>query len=436
MAGAVGVAALLLLALLSKSHWAQTLLATGVVAVATVILASRATTAAEAEIARNRAPPDGGADRASQLLALLPDPVMLVSRAERAGPYGARLVFANKAAREWFQLLRDGAALTAAIRHPAALQAVESALQGASVEIEIGFGVAQDRVWRLIARPAGSADGENFALVMLHDLTAARQAERKRVDFLANASHELRTPLASLTGFIETLRGPAREDEAAREKFLAIMSGQADRMKRLVEDLLSLSRIELNEHVPPSGDIDLVATVRDVLDGLGPVPAEGRAKIELTLPEPGAAVVRGDRDQLVQVAQNLVDNALKYAGPKGLVTVEVLSGVSALEAEAHRDAKAARISLLTPDAGDERYAVLRVTDNGPGVPRDSLTRLAERFYRAPGQKSGERSGTGLGLAIVKHILNRHKGGLVVESREGAGATFTAYAPMAAVTKTS
>jgi two-component system phosphate regulon sensor histidine kinase PhoR len=209
------------------------------------------------------------------------------------------------------------------------------------------------------------------------------------------------------------------------------MQAQAERMARLIDDLMSLSRIELNEHIAPLGRVDLAMAAVDVIDALAPLARDKAVRLEPVLPPRGAAVIEGDRDQIVQVIQNLVDNAIKYTPRDGVVQVEVYPGLSAEIAASARDPAAARLSLLTPDhAGDERYGVLRVTDHGPGMAREHLPRLTERFYRVEGQKSGERSGTGLGLAIVKHIMNRHRGGLCVESVQGEGATFGVYFPMA------
>jgi len=257
-----------------------------------------------------------------------------------------------------------------------------------------------------------------------------RRSERTRADFLANASHELRTPLASLAGFIETLRGHARDDIAARDKFLAIMHAQAERMRRLIDDLMSLSRIELGEHIPPSGEVDVALAVIDVMDALSPLATERCVAFDLALPPQGEAMVVGDRDQIVQVVQNLAENALKYTPHGGSVRVQVEHGLDAVTAAAPTRVFAAHLSLLTPDrALGRRYVMLRVADTGPGIARGYLPRLTERFYRVEGQKSGEHAGTGLGLAIVKHIINRHRGGLAVESAEGQGAAFTAYIPM-------
>jgi two-component system phosphate regulon sensor histidine kinase PhoR len=277
-------------------------------------------------------------------------------------------------------------------------------------------------------------------MVHFRDETDSLRAERSRVDFLANASHELRTPLASLSGFIETLRGHAKDDPEARDQFLRIMTVQAERMSRLIDDLMSLSRIELNEHIPPSGSCDLALAVMDVVDALRLMTAAKGVSLDLKLPERGAAEVAGDRHQIVQVAQNLLDNALKYSSAGGSVRVEVITGLTAAAALAASSAAftasagASRLSLLTPDRSrdEARYVILRITDSGPGMSREHLPRLAERFYRVEGQKSGERLGTGLGLAIVKHVMNRHRGGLIVESAPGVGSAFTAYFPTSMV----
>jgi two-component system phosphate regulon sensor histidine kinase PhoR len=257
-----------------------------------------------------------------------------------------------------------------------------------------------------------------------------------RADFLANASHELRTPLASLVGFIETLRGPARDDPAAHERFLGIMAGQAGRMARLIEDLLSLSRIEMTEHVPPTEMCDLGVVVIDVAAAIAPLAQEREVKVELSLPPAGALTVVGDRDQLVQVVLNLIDNALKYSSSGQQVDVTGSLAPNFTEALSVRDGRlppdGARMSLIPPDgAYSGPCAVVRIEDHGPGIAREHLARLSERFYRVEGQKSGERAGTGLGLAIVKHIVNRHRGALVVESAPGRGAAFTVAFPLAA-----
>ncbi|MGA0608247.1 sensor histidine kinase [Phenylobacterium sp. VNQ135] len=364
------------------------------------------------------------------LINVLPDPILVVSGLEPDDFTGRRYVFANSAARALFRIDGVEGLLVNLIRDPQLLEAVDAALfRAQDTEAVYETGGAQSRTFRAFARPIGLGfDGAHLALVSLRDETELRQVERTRVDFLANASHELRTPLASLSGFIETLRGHAKADEGARDRFLAIMGAQAERMNRLIDDLMSLSRIELNEHVAPSDRVDLVDVVADVVDAVGPLAAERRVKLEVRRPERGHAPVLGARDQLVQVVQNLVDNALKYSPDGGTVAISMGCGQTADAAAAGVRADAPRLSLLTPDHTGATYAVLRVGDQGPGIEREYLPRLTERFYRVEGQKSGERSGTGLGLAIVKHIVNRHRGGLQVESVRGEGATFTVYLP--------
>jgi two-component system, OmpR family, phosphate regulon sensor histidine kinase PhoR len=364
------------------------------------------------------------------VLDALEDPVLVVSGDEPEDLASRRLVYANAAAGELFRTTREAAPLVTAVRDPRVLEVVDEALFGriASEGVYEAGGV-QDRVWRVRARPLGEADGRPLALLTLRDETELRRSERTRADFLANASHELRTPLASLSGFIETLRGHARDDAAARDRFLGIMQDQAARMTRLVEDLMSLSRIELNEHIPPHGRADLRLTVKDVLDALVPLADEKQVRFDARLPDAPGLASPADRDQVVQVIQNLTENALKYAPPGSDVAIEVIDDVSADEALTPRRAGATHLSLLTPDhAADQRYVVLRVCDGGPGIAREHLPRLTERFYRVEGQKPGDRTGTGLGLAIVKHIMNRHRGGLTVESAEGQGAIFVAYFP--------
>jgi two-component system phosphate regulon sensor histidine kinase PhoR len=221
-----------------------------------------------------------------------------------------------------------------------------------------------------------------------------------RADFVANVSHELRTPLASLLGFIETLQGPAREDTEARERFLGLMKAQAERMRRLIDDLLSLSRIEMSAHERPTATVDFARIIRHVIDVLGSLARD--AGVEVSVDLSGPLLVKGEWDELVQVVQNLVENAIKYAAAGKRVEV-----TGQIEGEA-----------------DRQKVVVRVRDYGPGIAPEHLPRLTERFYRVSVQESRARGGTGLGLAIVKHILNRHRGKLSIASQLGEGTTFT------------
>jgi two-component system phosphate regulon sensor histidine kinase PhoR len=257
--------------------------------------------------------------------------------------------------------------------------------------------------------------GGPLVLVQLRDLTPMRRAERMRVDFVANASHELRTPLASLLGFVETLQGPAKNDTAARERFLEIMRTQANRMARLIDDLLSLSRIEQRVHLTPATPVDLATIVRQVADALAPLAADRGVEIALDMPD-RPLLVLGDRDELIRVAENLVENAIKYGGSGGRVEV----------------ALAAR----GEEPGRPAEAVLTIRDHGPGIPTEHLPRLTERFYRVDVADSRDKGGTGLGLALVKHVVLRHRGRLDIASTPGEGALFTVTIPRAAPEETA
>jgi two-component system phosphate regulon sensor histidine kinase PhoR len=228
-----------------------------------------------------------------------------------------------------------------------------------------------------------------------------------RADFIANASHELRTPLAALLGFIETLQGPARNDTGARDKFLAIMQQQATRMARLIDDLLSLSRIELNAHLQPNTHVELAPIVRQVADGLMTLARDRDVDVAVSAP-PEALVALGDRDELIRALENLVENALKYGAAGKRVDVTLTRG------QTRAGAPEARIS---------------VRDFGPGIAPEHLPRLTERFYRVDVSDSRAQGGTGLGLALVKHVLNRHGGRLTIESTLGQGAVFTMHLPL-------
>jgi len=286
---------------------------------------------------------------------------------------------------------------------PEVLGAIRAAADGKPHEIEFTERVPVERAFLAHVSPIASAANLGLLLLTFYDLTGARRLDRMRADFVANASHELRTPLASLSGFIETLQGPARDDPAARERFLAIMGEQAWRMSRLIDDLLSLSRVELDAHLRPDTVVELGPVISDVCDSLNPLARERKVTMDVEQAKAPVAVL-GERDDLVRLFENLVENALKYgAGGK---RVEI--GMRAENGE----------------------AVVSVRDFGPGIAPEHLPRLTERFYRVDVGASREQGGTGLGLAIVKHILARHRGRLGVESVIGEGATFTVRLPLA------
>ena len=387
-------------------------------------------------LAASEAPLETEATLLESLFEALADPVLVVSGGEADDIAGRRIVLANAAARDLLRIQREGGLLVPVLRDPAVLEAVDEALFGGLTRTTDYAGVgAQTRHWRAVTQPLVQAQSGPLALVVLRDETEVRRMELMRVDFLANASHELKTPLASLSGFIETLKGHARDDPKARDRFLDIMATQADRMSRLVSDLLSLSRIELNEHIPPAGRVDLARAAADVVDAVSLLSAERNVVIQLE-DRDTSAPVNGDRDEILQVVQNLVDNAIKYSPAGGTVEIVIRPNIALDEAAApwsggNRGDGATRLPLVTPDRETgQRFAAVTVRDHGPGMAREHLPRLTERFYRVEGQKSGERQGTGLGLAIVKHIVNRHRGGLTVESAPGQGAAFTAYFPVA------
>jgi len=341
------------------------------------------------------------------MLGALPDPVVALDRD------GIVIAF-NARASALAPALRRGEPASFALRMPEVVEAIRHTTStGEPQRVEFSERVPVDR-WYQAHVTALHLQGDrtgprpDLVLMTVHDLTPLRRVEEMRADFVANASHELRTPLAALSGFIETLQGPAREDGPARERFLAIMKQQAFRMARLIDDLLSLSRIELNVHVRPETEVDLIAVVRQVTDAMQMLARDRGVDIVVSAPsEPVVAL--GDRDELVRVFENLVENALKY----GAAGKRVEIGIS-------------------PGSGRAPEAVIGVRDFGPGIAPEHLPRLTERFYRVDVAQSRAEGGTGLGLAIVKHILARHQARLAIESTPGQGATFTVHLPLADV----
>ncbi len=353
---------------------------------------------------RQRASIDNLAASAQAIVDGLPDPLIAVDRHRR-------IVRTNRAAVILLGPMGADRDLSTALRHPQLLSAIDTLLDTAdgnfigpdqiAVDIVLSGAPELDVIAHARRLPRAAADG-SLALIVLHDTTALRRAERMRADFVANASHELKTPIAGLAGFIETLRGPAREDEAARERFLGIMSEQADRMRRLVDDLLTLSRIEQHEHARPDTDVDLARVLVGVLDLLQLKATSRNVVLDLSV-DPSLPRAIGDSDELTIVFQNLVDNAIKYAKPSTTVRV-----------------------TAKPLTG-QRLAVA-VADEGDGIPPAHLPRLTERFYRVDTARSRALGGTGLGLAIVKHVVNRHRGRLDIQSAPGKGSVFTVTLP--------
>ncbi len=377
--------------------------------------------------ARTEAPAEDPAAATAVLLEAVPAPVLVLDA-------GRDVRFANAAATRLFGGALAGRSLMAFLRHPPLLAAIDRAAAGETTagettggettggETADGVDLPDTKGRRLVARMKAidpPLPGGGTLLILIEDATAAERAETLRRDFVANVSHELKTPIATLMGFIETLRGPAREDVAARERFLGIMQTEAARMSRLVADLLSLSRIEMNEHQPPAGRADLGAIIKTVLDGLT-LKAQQRGIDIVTPARDGLPAVAGDADELTQVVQNLLDNALKYAPPQSIVSIGVERIVDPVECKA-------RLSGLREPKG---MVALSIADQGEGIAREHIPRLTERFYRVDSARSRELGGTGLGLAIVKHIVSRHRGSLEIESGPGKGSVFTVYLPLA------
>ena len=358
-----------------------------------------------AEVART-VRPVAIAERAGEpldaVVAGLPDPVIALDG-------NGRVVALNDRARSLAPALRLGEPASLALRLPELIEAIGRAYaSGEEQRVEYSERVPFDRLFELIVMPVKRVSNPgrpDLVLLTFHDLTPLRRVEEMRADFVANASHELRTPLAALSGFIETLQGSARDDTKARDRFLGIMQEQARRMARLIDDLLSLSRIELNAHRRPDRPIDLVPIVRQVADGLQTLARDRGVTVHVEAAN--ALTVPGDHDELVRLFENLVENALKYGAPGKRVDITLMQGRSA------EGAAEARVG---------------VRDYGPGIAPEHLPRLTERFYRVDVRESRAQGGTGLGLALVKHILNRHRGRLSIESMPGAGATFTVYLP--------
>ncbi len=405
----------------------------------------------------------------------LPDPVIVI-----AGDRSVRRT--NAAARAAF-----GEDIAAVLRHPGLRAAIERAMASGKPQIaEVGLRapISRDVYATVVPMDPPLADGGQILAVM-SDRTRERVVERMRADFVANVSHELRTPLASVIGFIETLQGPARDDQEAQHRFLGIMAEQGARMNRLIDDLLSLSRIELTEHQPPSDAVDLAALIARMVAGFEPRLAQRRVTLDLRLDDT-LPLVTGDADQLAQVLQNLLDNGLKYGREGGVLTLTAMAWSGSGQVPvASRTVQDAIVSPAVPLDGTPIYAapvdgtpvnappvnappvnappvnsgpangsplsssvgdpsdktrpatriwpnrpgaVIAVADQGQGIPREHLPRLTERFYRVDKGRSRAVGGTGLGLAIVKHIVNRHRGQLLIESEDNVGTTVSVWLP--------
>jgi two-component system phosphate regulon sensor histidine kinase PhoR len=390
----VGLAGALLLLLGPEGVWALLLLILAAAVIFRLFVVAPAHLAAPAAL-----PDDEGilSPLVRRVLGQMPVPLMLLDGS-------SRVLFVNAPMRAVVGPSVEKKPVSVVLRNPEALNAIaQTTADGEPATAQFTLPVPIERHYE--AYSARVSIVPPVIVLVLHDLTAIRRSEQMRADFVANASHELRTPLAAVSGFIDTLRGHAKDDDEAREKFLAIMAIQTARMSRLIEDLLSLTRIELNEHVPPHGRVAVESVVREAAAALEPLAHADRIAITITA-RPGLPSIVGDRDELAQLFQNLIHNAIKYGREDGHVW----------------------ITLDTAPDNDAQLTVA-VKDDGEGIPPTAVPRLTERFYRVDVKRSRERGGTGLGLAIVKHIVSRHQGRLTIESKPGEGSTFTVLLPV-------
>ena len=345
-------------------------------------------------------------DLLAAIIGAMPQPALVLDRS-------GRVLSFNPAASQIAPALRIGELAFLALRAPDVVEAIRRALIGGPAErVEFVEHAPAARWLEAFVAPfhvkGATSLPDEMLLIAFNDLSPLRRVEEMRADFVANASHELRTPLAALSGFIETLKGAARNDEAARERFLNIMESQATRMARLIDDLLSLSRIELNAHLRPDKPVELLGVIRQVVDALQTLAKDRAVEVQIKSP-PETLTVPGDRDELIRVFENLIENALKYGASGGKVDIS--------------------LSKVTSADGPDQ-AVVAVRDYGPGIAVEHLPRLTERFYRVDVAGSRAQGGTGLGLALVKHILNRHRGRLIVRSEIGVGSSFSIRVPLA------
>jgi two-component system phosphate regulon sensor histidine kinase PhoR len=388
---------------------------------ATAVRMAAAMTALQGLWTNRRDEAEATARSRQNIIDALPDPLLLLDRRRRVRN-------ANAAARELFNLqasdLQIGGIhgrlvadrdLASLIRDPKVLDAVDTALaQNRRSETQLSLPSPIQRTYDVLIVPMPDPVEESSAVIVaLSDQTERLKVERMRADFVANASHELRTPLAAVLGFIETLRGPAKDDAKARAEFLEIMFKQASRMARLIDDLLSLSRIELREHARPADAVDIVNVLRSTVELLQVEANRRKTRISLDVPADLPAAL-GDHGELGQVFANLLANAIKYGSDEG--RIEISAGV------------ASERPLTMPGSGP--CLRISVRDHGEGIAREHIPRLTERFYRVDNARSRSLGGTGLGLAIVKHITNRHRGALTIDSTPGLGSTFTVWLPQA------
>lgn len=321
------------------------------------------------------------------------------------------VTFANKAAKKRFGEAVVGDSFVRIVRQPDCLAAIDAVMNGEGerrVEITMGSAPSTTFEVNVTSVGQGKANGTRVSLTF-EDVSQIRDAELMRSEFVANVSHELRSPLTALAGFVETLSGPAKDDADARHRFLGLMEKEAARMKRLIDDLLSLSKLQSKERIRPSGHVDVHVLMQRVIATLTPISEQEQKNIDFKN-NSKITTVLGDEDELIQIFHNIIENAIKY----GALDTEVSIEISDVDRMAGIDGKVLAVS---------------VSDQGGGITAEDIPRLTERFYRADKSRSRIKGGTGLGLAIVKHILNRHRGRLYIESEVGVGSTFTIFLPI-------
>lgn len=338
------------------------------------------------------------------VLNALTDPIFLLKSDQS-------ILLANDAAETLFGEGLAGLSFVRAVRHPDALACIDRVLAGAKeAEARVTLSRPVETMYRVCAKGLAPKHPHDPRMVVtMKDVSDIYDAEQMRSDFIANLSHELKSPLTALTGFIETIRGPARDDAAARDRFLDVMSREADRMNRLINDLLSLSKVEVKKRIKPSGVVDIINILEKVIHTLSAQQQFASKTIDLNILTKERTLL-GEHDELVQVFHNLIENALKYSAADGAVRISI-------EAPVQRPAmRGAAMSIA-------------IHDEGPGIKRAHIPRLTERFYRVDDARSRDKGGTGLGLAIVKHIVNRHRGRLRIRSEVGVGSTFEVILPL-------
>lgn len=395
---AAAVAAILFVAAFSTVSWAHIVIPVlGVVGAAALVpRTSRMRRRREAKAQALLGPLERLS--AERLAAAVPDPLILFDQT-------GRIAHANQPAQTAFGSVAAGVDVQLRFRSPEMQELARALLSGNDRPAGVDYAerVPVERHYRVSASSVGAGSG--LYVLVFKDQSELRRVDRMRADFIANASHELRTPLASISGFIETLRGPARDDPKARDRFLEIMNNQTGRMARLIDDLLSLSRLEMKSFVNPDEKVDICLLIGGVIDSLNQLARDAGVEIVRDIPaEP--IEVPGSRDELIQVFENLLENACKYGQSGGKV----------------------EISVERSGAGPKTGVDVTVRDFGPGIPDEHIPRITERFYRVDVEESRTQKGTGLGLAIVKHILSRHNARLTIRSRVGEGAAFTVHLP--------